>query len=105
MDKVEVALPELDECRILILKIVEQSVRDYVSLERSPAPIDQYYYQTAYLFIFQDEYRIHWGNTTKSLTDLLDLLDLDVDWFRMRVKELKIRKVKQFNIKHLLNNP
>ena len=51
-------LPELDECRYLILKIIEQAVRDYISLEDSSAPIDQYFYNTAYRFLFDDRYKI-----------------------------------------------
>jgi len=97
------SLPELDECRYLILKIVEQSVRDYLSLEFSDAPIEQYYYDTAIDFIFDDDYVIDYGSEDKSLNDLLDILDLNIRWFREKISILKENKVREFDIKIMLD--
>lgn len=100
----ENSLPHIDECRYLILKVVEQSVRDYLALEDSRAPIEKYYFEIARDFIFNDDYVIHWGKSTKSCTDLLDILDIDIDWFRDRVRRVKEKKMKEFEIKRMLKH-
>jgi hypothetical protein len=81
--------PRIDECKLLILKIIEQAVRDYLSLEDSVAPIEKYYYQTAFYFLFEKEYQIDYGGVDKSLADLLDILDIDPAWFVYKVRILK----------------
>jgi hypothetical protein len=83
--------PQLDECRYLIIKIVEQAVRDFISLGNSSAPIERNYYETACEFLFDNEYKIDYGGKERSLQDLLDILDIDVQWFRERVVRLKNR--------------
>jgi len=98
------SLPHIDECRYLILKVIEQSVRDYLSLETSKAPIEQHHFETARQFIFEDEYLIEWGKKDQTCTDLLDILDLDIDWFRYKVRKIKELKVKEFEIKRMLRH-
>lgn len=90
--------PPLDECRYLILKIIEQAVRDYLSLGQSIAPIEQYYYETACEFIFNDTYTIDYGGKDKTLQDLLDIVDISLPWFRQRVIRLKDQKIRQERI-------
>ena len=88
-------LPHVDECRYLILKIIEQAVRDYLSLENNSAPIDRFYYETACRFLFDDSYYIDYGGVDKNLQDLLNILDIDISWFRERVVKLKDHKIKE----------
>jgi len=88
-------LPHIDECRHLILKIVEQAVRDFLSLSSSSAPIERKYYETACDFLFDDNYRIDYGGVDKSLRDLLDILDYDVEWFRERIVKLKDKRIQE----------
>ena len=97
-------VPQIDECRYLILKIVEQAVRDYLTLENSKAPIDRVYFETAQGFLFDDDYRIQWGDMIVSFNDMLDFLDLDIDWFRGEAKILKARKEKEFEMKRMLKD-
>ena len=87
-------LPQIDECRYLILKIIDQAVRDYLSLENSSAPIDQFYYDSACQFLFDDTYAIDYGGVDKTLKDLLDILDINSQWFRERVVKLKDKKMR-----------
>jgi len=98
------SLPHIDECRYLILKIVEQSVRDFLSLSKSAAPIEQHYHETAQDFIFDPTYSIDYGGSIKTLSDLLDILDLDIEWFRVRVMRLKDRRIREFEIKRMLRD-
>jgi len=97
--KEESSLPNIDECRYLILKIIEQAVRDYISLDGSDVLAEQALFATAEGFLFDDDYQIHWGDEEKTLCDLLDFLDIDIDWFRERVEIAKERKLKGFKIK------
>lgn len=92
--KKENRLPHVDECRHLILKVLEQAVRDFIALEHSKAPIEQFHYETAKKFLFEDQYEIRWGKSYKTCTDLLDILNLEVEWFRNKVHKTKKRKEK-----------
>lgn len=87
-------IPCLDECRLLILKIIEQSIRDYLSLGQSSIPIEQYYYETACGFLFDDDYYIDYGGIDRNLTDLLDILDIDIQWLREKVVKKKNERIK-----------
>lgn len=97
-------LPYIDECRYIILKIIEQSVRDFLMLETSAAPIEQHHYSTARDFLFDDNYAIDYGGSTKTLSDLLDILDIDINWFRLRIMRLKNKRIKEFKIKRMLKD-
>lgn len=85
--------PEIDESKYIILKVFEQAIRDYFSLENAKTPIERRYYETAVDFIFDDCYRVWWGDTEKSPQDLLDVIDLDIEW--VRTKALKLKETKE----------
>lgn len=92
-------LPEEDECKYLLLKIVEQAVRDYLSLENSVAPIEKFHYNTASDFIFNDLYSIDYGEKEFSLEKILSILEIEVIWLRDRVIKLKSLRIKNIAIK------
>ena len=92
-------IPTDEESRFLLLKIVEQAVRDYLSLGASSAPIDREYYETACELLFSNEYTLDYGGKDLTLKDILEVLDIEIDWFRERVLKLKEIKNRQF-IKH-----
>lgn len=89
--------PNIEEYRFLILKVVEQAVRDYLLLSSSELPSDIYLWKTAESFIFDSEHMIMWGDLELTLEDLLNVIDIDVDWFREKV-------TKRFQQKHGENN-
>ena len=90
------SLPHPDECRLIILKLIEQTIRDYLSLEHATTTSEKWYFNTAECFLFEDEYRIDWGGEDRSLRDFLDLLDIDIVWFREKVlKKKELWKQKQ----------
>ena len=86
-------LPQIDECRLLILKMIEQAVRDYLSLENNAAPIDRFYYESACKFLFDNSFVVNYGGVEKTLEDFLDILDIDLRWFREQVVRIKNKKI------------
>ena len=91
--------PEEDECRYIIKKVIEQAVRDFTALEHAETATEQYDFQTAVCFLFEDEYRVNWGGEEMSLQDLLDWVDLEASWVRKKAIETKARKLKKLSLK------
>ena len=79
--------PNTEECRLVILKVIEQTSRDYLSLYNSKTSALQYTWETARDFIFSDRYYINWGNQIVSPTHLLQLVDIDIEWLRRKMRE------------------
>ena len=75
-------LPNEEECCYLLMKMIEQTVRDYCSLHSSTLQQEKDTWESARGFIFDDEYRVAWGETALSLESVLDILDIDIHWFR-----------------------
>jgi hypothetical protein len=80
-------IPNNEECRIIILKIVEQASRDYLSLRNAKTLTLQYTWEIAREFIFNKAYLIDWGDRKISPAHLLDLIDMDIEWLRRKMKE------------------
>lgn len=80
-------LPNEEECRIIILKIVEQASRDYLSLHDAKSVTLQYTWETARDFIFKKTHLIGWGNRKISPAYLLSLIDMDIEWLRRKIKQ------------------
>lgn len=97
------SLPEVDECRYLIQKIIEQAVRDFIALEKSTSATEHYSYETACGFLFDDNYRVNWGGEEKSFQDLLDFIDLDAAWVRKKTLESREKKLKRISFKKVLS--
>lgn len=77
-----------DETKIIFLKIIEQSIRDYFNLSRSCVPIEVFYYESASGFLFDEDYMIPWGDYSISLENILEYLCVDPDWFRTKLIEI-----------------
>ncbi len=80
-------VPNTEECRFLLIKIVEQSVRDYTSLADSEEPELIDICKEARDFIFDDDYYIAWGDLELNLPMILEILDIDVGWFRDKTRK------------------
>lgn len=74
--------PEPEQCRFLMLKVLEQAVRDYCALVDSELPNERLLWKMARDFIYDDEYLIQWGEWELNITEFLNILDIDVDWAR-----------------------
>lgn len=86
--------PDEEQCRFLILKVLEQAVRDYVSLASSEVPNDKALYETARDFLYDDDYTIWWGDKEMTTEQLMEIVDLDMDW----VREQATKKFKEGKI-------
>jgi hypothetical protein len=79
--------PNIEECRFLILKVVEQTVRDFLTLFGSDLTSEQILWHTAVGFIFDNDYRLHWGELEVAPEDLLAVVDVDMEYFRDKMRE------------------
>ena len=79
--------PNIEECRFYLIKMIEQAVRDFCSLHNAELPAEQVLWQEAKGFIFDDSYRVMWGEQEMSFEDILDILDLDIHWFREQTRK------------------
>lgn len=82
-----------EQARFLLLKVIEQAVRDYTTMSDSTVPSERLTWESARDFMYDDEYRIDWGDWALNLEELLDILDVDIRWFREQTtKKFKGRK-------------
>jgi hypothetical protein len=80
-------IPNEEECRIIILKIIEQASRDYLSLYKGKTAALRHNWETARDFIFKDKYLINWGGVIMSPAQLMELVEIDIDWLRRKTNE------------------
>ena len=71
-----------DQARYLLLKVVEQAVRDYIAFVDGKTPGEIAIWQSARDFIYSDDYRVRWGQLNLNLEEMLDMIDIDISWFR-----------------------
>lgn len=71
-----------EEARYLLLKVIEQAVRDYTTMYNPKTPSERVLWESAQDFIYDDEYRVMWGDLELNLEEMLDILDIDIHWFR-----------------------
>lgn len=82
--------PNLQECRELLLKVIEQAKRDVVNYYDSQITKYKTIYEEAREFLFNDDYEIDWGGQTRTMEELNQILGLDLDWGRRKlIKEIK----------------
>ena len=87
--------PTPERCRYLMLKVLEQAVREYCAFKDSDIPSEQAAWELARDFLFDDEYRFIWGDHELSLEAFLDHLDLDIEWVRKQTRERMNRSGKR----------
>jgi hypothetical protein len=80
----EDVLPNEEECRFILLKVVEQAVRDYTGLFRFKDMKSLENWNSAKEFLFDNDYCIDWGEEIIGLIEILEELDIDIKWFRMK---------------------
>jgi hypothetical protein len=88
--------PDEEECRIIILKIIEQASRDYLALYQSKTTALQHNWETAKDFIFRENYPVNWGGRIITSAQLLELVDIDIDWLRRKMRE-RFAKIEREN--------
>jgi len=80
-------MPEIDQCRFLILKVLDQAMRDYIALADSPLPNDRLTWEEAKDFIFSNDYTLQWGDNILTTEELLDYVDINIEWVRLQTKK------------------
>ena len=80
-------MPNEEQCRILMLKVLEQAVRDYCSLASSKLSNEQQMWEEARAFLMDRDYLFRWGKYELTLESFLDILDLDVNWVREQTRK------------------
>jgi hypothetical protein len=99
--------PAEDECRHLLLKIIEQAVRDFINLRSDDiTSAEKLARETAKGLLFDDDFLIDWGGISLDLERILALWDLEVDWFRervLRLEKIKIEKNKEISLLDLVS--
>lgn len=96
--------PPEDECRFLLLKILEQAIRDYINLQNSSILLEKFYFQTAEGILFDDDYRINYGGHDMSLSDILHAINIEQEWFRDKVDILRDKRLKERELKKQLKH-
>lgn len=85
-------MPYIDECKILISNMVKQVFRDYCNFYNSRSIVGMEIFCEAQSFIYDPDYFVCWDNKERNLQDFLDILDIDIDWFRHKVEEKRLEK-------------
>lgn len=81
-------MPNEEESRFILLKVVEQAVRDYVNLIKFLHDEDiKLVWEEAKDFLFDDDYSIDWGEKELYLLDILNILEIDIEWFRNKTRK------------------
>ena len=80
-------IPNPDECRVIILKIIEQASRDYLALHKGKTSSQKYNWETARDFIFKDPYWINWGGQIITSAEFMELVDINIDWLRRKIHQ------------------
>lgn len=81
--------PNLEECRLVLLKIIEQAKRDLINYADATLSVKREIWEEARQFLFDDDYLIMWGDQEMSLQHIGQILGLEVQWMREKlVKEI-----------------
>jgi len=96
-DNVQFYLEEVslapEEARLIVFKILEQAVKDYVDYYDTTDEQLKEDWLTAQGFIFNPDYVMQWGDIEVSPEQLLDMVDVDIQWVREQTrKKLKREK-------------
>jgi hypothetical protein len=84
--------PDDEECKFLLLKVIEQAVRDFISFADSTEPELVEICLEARSFLFDDDYYIDWGEQELNLATIMDILDIDIEWFRSKTRQKLLLK-------------
>jgi hypothetical protein len=80
-------LPELDECRNILLQVIKQAMDDIQAFKDKTKPEQVEIYQTAHDFLFDDEHYVQWGDLQLNLEQICEIINLDLDWIRQKLSQ------------------
>lgn len=70
-----------------MLKVLEQTVRDYCSLAKTELANERQIWEEARAFLMDKNYRFQWGEYELALESFLDILNLNTDWVRAQAQK------------------
>ena len=68
--------------RLLIIAVLHQAIKDYLYVANAATQCSKV---TAHGFLFNDEYRVDWGDKVMSPSELLGEADIDISWLRDKI--------------------
>jgi len=77
--------PDSQECKIIILHVIHQAIKDYQHFRHKIRPEEIEVYESASNFLFDDEYMFDWGTDVVNLRMLCEHVHMDIDWLRNQV--------------------
>jgi len=85
--RLEDFMPDDEQCKLIMLKVLEQAVRDFCS---TPSTIpEKTSWEIAKSFIFNDDHYIDWGEEVINLQEMMAILDIEIDWIRRQTMKRK----------------
>jgi len=75
------------ECREILLRVILQAKRDIINLSDSDDASDKEVWDEAKDFLFDDDYRIDWGDFSISFADIGAILNLNPSWERRKLRK------------------
>jgi hypothetical protein len=89
--KINDIAPDIQECKLIILQMIGQAIKDYEYYRDKEKPEDKEIFDSAKGLLFKDSYFIDWGDEVLNLRKLCEVIDIDIDWLRNQVvKKLDI---------------
>jgi hypothetical protein len=84
--------PAPDECNILFLHLIRQSIEDFKQLKDKSKEEFKEAFLTASGFMFDDDYYIDWGDKKINLESICTHLNLDIEWVRRQIlQQVKVK--------------
>lgn len=77
--------PDIEQCRLILLKVIHHAIKDYKNYRQAATVSEKRIADSAYSFLFNDLHRISWGNLELNLSDITDILDIDIIWLRENI--------------------
>lgn len=100
--------PDLEQCRLLMLKVIHHAIKDLESCQHATDFSEKRIADSARSFLFNNDHHIAWGDLQLNLNDMLDILDIDIDWLRniiqIKLQNAPIKKKKIKETGHDGNN-
>jgi hypothetical protein len=90
---VDPVLPTIEQAPMVVLKVIEQAIKDCVVMYGERRFDGNPTWLTAYDFIFDDEFLVEWGEILISPEEMMSLVGLNIEYMREMVRKKMLEKV------------
>ncbi len=77
----------MDDMKTIWCKTIEQAIHEYITYKYSRNESGRTLHFNARDFLFNNSYTIRFGDKDVTLRELLDMLDINIEWFRAGVRK------------------